>query len=167
MLQKDTVYPKCKQCGVLLDSDFHNPSFKLKRKAYDLSHANDVGHVVSLRFKEFCMRRNYRGIVFKDFEREKNFFQLIVSPVVRFDMNRVEIEYGQKCPECKKFEYVSAMPPLHLCDINGPLEDGFYRTDVVVGVNNTMTALIIVAPETYGLLKRERFKGLVFMPVYR
>lgn len=167
MLSEDIVYPKCKQCGRLLDSDFHNPSFKLKRKAYDLSHPFDVGNVVSLRFKEFCLRRNYRGIVFKDFDREKDFFQLIVSPVVRFDLNRAEVEYGRKCNECDRFESVIAMPPLHLCDVNGPLEDGFYKTDMVIGMNNTMTALIIVGLETYRLLKRERFKGLVFVPVYK
>ncbi|MEJ1242219.1 hypothetical protein WBG78_28985 [Chryseolinea sp. T2] len=167
MLTEDIVYPKCKQCARLLDSDFHNPSFKLKRKSFDLSHANDVGNVVSLRFKEFCLRRNYRGLVFKDFEREKDFFQLIVSTVVRFDLNRAEVEYGQKCSGCNRFDSVIAMKPLHLSCIDEPLEDGFYRTDMVIGRNNTMTALIIVGLETYRLLKRERFRGLVFMPVYK
>ena len=58
-----------------------------------------VGNVISLRFKELCLREKYKGTIIKEFEREPKFFQFIVDNVV--DIERGEPTLTEFCPNVK------------------------------------------------------------------
>jgi hypothetical protein len=156
----------CPTCGFLLNFGFHNPFFRLRRKTFDFSHTYDIGHIVSLKFKEFCIRQGYEGIVFKEFEREPNFFQLIVDKVVEFDTVKAQTEFGKKCETCNNFEYTVGFEPSHLKNIMAPLEEGVYRTNVLFGSYNRKNPIIIIGISTFEKLRKEKMKGLIFDPVY-
>lgn len=155
----------CKECGYILDFEYHNPFFKIKRKTFDFSHPYDIGHIVSLKFKEFCIRENYKGLLFKEFERQPNFFQLIVNNVVQFDTQKAKTEFGKRCKTCNNYEFTTGFEPPSLKNTSNPLDDGFYRTDILFGSYNRKNPIIVVGTETYQKLKREKMKGLIFDPI--
>ncbi len=153
----------CRECGCLLDFvNYFNPSFRIKKKTYDFSATYDLRYIVSLKFKEFCVREGYKNIKFKSFEREPGFFQFLPCEIVEFDSERRKTEFIDYCEVCNNYKEVIGAIPAFLKIGTKKLTDGFYRTDLLFGVKNRKQPLIIVAPETYEKLKREKFKGLVF-----
>jgi hypothetical protein len=157
----------CTQCGFLKDQRgyFHNPFFKLKKKVFDFSSPYDTGKIVSLKFKEFCVRENYKGIQFKEFEREAGFFQLVVNNIVEFDAKRAKTEFLDICPKCKNYQAVIGTVPPFLKKKPEELADGFYRTDLVFGSGNSKNPLTLIGPDTAKKLKREKMKGIVYVPI--
>lgn len=163
--EKDLHEPTCPKCGYLLDCvNYFNPFFKVKRKNYDLSYTYDQRAIVSLRFKEFCVREGYEGLSFKSFEREPCFFQPIITREVEVDKERSKPRFENLCNLCGNFEGVY-FKGLFLKDISEELKDEFYRTDILFSWGNRKNPLIIIAPKTYEKLKREKFKGLIFQPI--
>jgi hypothetical protein len=159
--------PTCPKCGFIKDfNSYHNPFFKVKKKTYDFSHPYDIGHIVSLKFKEFCLREQYIGVLFKEFEREPNFYQLVVNNIVEFDIVRRKPELVDLCPVCKNYKEAIGSLPTFLKDVQKELPDGFYRSDLFFGEDNKKHPLIVVAPTTAEKLKREKMKGLIFEPIY-
>lgn len=158
--------PLCPACGFIVNSEFHNPFFRLKKKTFDFSHPYDIGNIVSLRFKEFCLRENYPMIAFKEFERQPGFFQLIVDNVLKFDISRANTEFGKKCGVCGRYDFTVGFEPTHLQGVEHPLEDGFYKTDILFGSGNGKNALTIIGIQTYEKLKREKMKGISFNPLF-
>lgn len=163
-LDDDNLFaPTCNSCGYLLDFlGYFNPSFKLKRKIYDMSYTYDGRCIVSVRFKEFCEREGYQGLKFKVFEREPNFFLLIVDNEVKFDSERKGTEFINYCNECGNYESVTGFSPGYLKDVYEELTEGLYRTDLLFGTGNSKHPFIIVAPETKRKMLRESLKGLYF-----
>jgi len=157
----DISTQRCPTCKYLSDFSYHNPFFKLKRKAYDYSHPYDIGSIVSLRFKEFCIREKYSATSFKEFEREPNFFQLVVTAIVQFDSAKSKTRLTGYCETCQNYEE-AIMAFSYLKNDSTPLKDGFYRTDMVFGSKDCKNPLVIVGVETYQKLKREKMKGLYF-----
>lgn len=163
--EKNPDAPVCSNCGYLLNFNYHNPFFKLKRKVYDFSYTYDGHCIVSLKFKEFCLRENYGHLEFKEFEREPNFFQLIVNNVVPFDTLNAKTEFGKKCPVCGNYDYTVGFEPIHLLGINEELSAGFCRSDILFGSYNRKSPLVVVAPITQIKLRKEKLKGLIFHSV--
>jgi hypothetical protein len=147
-------------------NSYYNPFFKIKKKTYDFSHPYDIGHIVSLKFKEFCLREEYSGILFREFEREPNFFQLIVNNVLQFDIERRKPELIGFCSLCKNYKEVVDSLPTFVKGINKELRDGIYRSDLFFGEGNNKHPLIIVAPITAKKLRRERMKGIIHEPIH-
>lgn len=156
--------PKCSKCGHLIDFDYTNPYYRLKRKTLDLSHPYDIGTIVSLKFKEFCERNKY-DVKFKEFEREPNFYQLVVNDKIEFDSERRRTKLIGFCDVCKNFEQAIGATPAYLKHITKPLIDGIYRTDLQFGDGNRKRYLIVVAPNTYEKMKKEKFNGLYFKKI--
>jgi hypothetical protein len=154
--------PTCQECGFLLDFNYHNPFFKIKRKQHDLSHPYDMGFIVSLKFKEFIEREGYSGIECKKFELEPNFYQLIVKRKVIFDHERREVQFKNYCIFCSNYEEAIGADPAFLKNIHSELEDGFYRSDLLFGSKNHKSPVLIVGIETQKKMKREKLKGLIF-----
>lgn len=163
--EKHIEVPCCLKCGYLLDFNYHNPFYRIKRKVYDYSHPYDIGNIVSLKFKEFCIREEYKNIVFKEFERETNFFQLIVNNVIKFDFDRGKTRFKNFCDVCLNYEE-AIITFIYLKNTFKELDNGFYRTDLVFGAKNKKNPLIIVDSNTYQKLKREKMKGLFFEPIH-
>jgi hypothetical protein len=160
--EKNPAAAVCKACGFLINpTDYYNPYFTLKKKILDFSYTHDLRPIVSLKFKEFCVRENYKDLVFKDFEREPNFFHFKVVQSVELDIEKSQPKYENRCEVCGNWEGVY-MKNIVLKNLGGELKDGFYKTDVLFSHGNRKNPLIIVAPETYKKLKREKMKGLIF-----
>lgn len=156
-----TSPPKCPKCGHLIDFDYTNPYYQLKKKISDLSHPYDIGTIVSLKFKEFCERNRY-NVRFKELEREANFYQLVVIDKVEYDYERRKTKLTGFCDVCKNYEQAIGAAPGYLKHVTRPLLDGIYRTDLQFGAGDRKRYLIIVSPETYEKMKKEKFKGLYF-----
>jgi hypothetical protein len=157
--------PICSKCGRLLDTvSYFNPLFKLKRKSYDFSFTYDQRKIASLKFKEFCVREAYDGLIFKEFEREPNFFQFIVNNVVEVDIERSKPRFENPCSACGKHDGIY-LRDLFLKDIIEELGDGFYRTDLLFSEGNRKQPLFIVGPKTQAKLKKEKLKGVIFKPI--
>lgn len=157
--------PLCKQCGFLMDTvNYYNPYFRLKKKTLDLSYTHDLRPIASLKLKEFCAREGYKDLLFKDFEREPNFFQFIVNRIVELDVDRSQPRYENRCEVCGNWEG-TYLKEIFIKNQTKELEDGFYRTDVLFSHGNRKNPLIIVGTETQQKLKREKMKGLIFEPI--
>lgn len=156
---------KCQKCGLLIDFDYSNPFYRIKRKTYDYSHPYDIGNIVSAKFKEFCIREGYKDIVFKEFERSLGFFQFYASKVLKFDIDRSGTSLSKYCEVCKNYEEVIGSTPSFLSN-QAVLDEGFYRTDLLFGSRNAKNPIIIIDPLTHQKIKREKIKGLFFKPIY-
>jgi hypothetical protein len=152
---------KCIKCGHLLDFDYHNPYYRLKRKNLDFSHPYDFGNIISLRFKEFCERHRY-NVKFKEFEREPDFYQLIAIDKVEFDHERRKTRFMGFCDQCNNYEEVIGVTPVYLKHISRPLNDGIYRTDLLFGSGDRKGYMVLIGLDTYEKMKQEKFKGLYF-----
>lgn len=166
MIDEGSSLTVCPKCGFLKDFDYHNPLYKIKKKTYDFSHPYDFGNVVSLKFKEFCIRENYKNILFKEFERSFGFFQFYAKGIVEFDAERTGTEFKNYCEVCGNHEEAIGVTPPFLKDAKR-LEDGFYRTDLLFGSKNAKSPIVIVGPDTCGKLKKEKMKGLTYVPIER
>jgi len=155
---------KCPKCGLLNDFNYINPFYKIKKKTYDYSHPYDVGGVVSMKFKEFCIREKYHNILFRELEWSPGFFALYTTKIIEFDSQRSGTTFTKYCDVCQNFEEVIGSNPSFLKN-SSELEDGFYRTDLIFGSKNAKNPILIVGVETQEKLKREKFKGLVFKPI--
>ena len=49
-----------------------------------------------------------------------------------------------------------------LKNLNEPLKDGFFRSDILFGSGNERSPLIFVGEDTYKKIKRDKLKGFVF-----
>jgi hypothetical protein len=165
MLEDLSSTDLCPKCGYLNQFDYHNPFFKIKKKSHDFSHPYDLGNVVSLKFKEFCVRENYINISFKEFEKSHGYFQFFVHNIVHFDYGRSDTKFKNYCKLCGNYEEVTGVTPPFLKNL-AALNDGFYRTDLIFGSGNHKNPITIVAPGTQAKLKKEKMRGLVFKPIY-
>jgi len=167
LIDENSTLDLCQNCGFLKDFHYHNPSYKVKRKMYDFFHPYDLGHLVSQRFREFCVRENYNAIQFKELERSFGYYQFFSESVVSFDAHRTGTEFDKLCTVCGNYEETTGIKPPYLSHIEHPLDDGFYRTDIVFGSKNSKDSIIIVGPETHRKLKREKMKGITYIPIER
>ncbi|MBL0745583.1 hypothetical protein [Chryseolinea lacunae] len=165
MLDDRAVPERCPLCHYIVDFDYHNPFFKLKRKTYDFSCPYDIGIITSLKFKEFCVREGYKNIQFKEFEREPNFFHFITRKILPFDAKKVKSRFGKLCPVCKNYDTLVGTDPPTLIGISKPLKDGFYSSDLCFGSYDKKNPLIIIGIETQAKLKREKFTGIDYEPI--
>lgn len=148
--------PKCKKCGYRLDYKFTNKSFKLKRKTLDISETYDGITIVSLKFKEFCIRNKYTNLTFIDLPNAPNFYQLyIVGNTLKYEAILKE----KFCEECQQYESVVG-PSLNKENITKPLNDGFYQSDLWFASGNEKSPTIIISSETLKKLKIEKIKGI-------
>lgn len=147
-----TDIPKCSKCGYRTDYRYTNKDFVLKRKTLDFSSTYDGITIVSLKFKEFCLRNGYNNLNFIKLPKSPNFFQFYV------DGNYIEYNAGLKenyCDLCGQYESV-CVPMINLEKITEPLQDGFYQSDLWFASGNEKSPIIIIAPETYAKLKTEK-----------
>jgi hypothetical protein len=156
---------RCSKCGFITDFNFHNPFFVIKKTHYDYSHPYDIGTIVSLKFKEFCLREGYRDITFLELERCPGYFQFYAQKIVTFDAQRANTKQIKYCSVCNNYEQVIGSNPAFLKDVGNELDEGFYRTDLVFGVKDAKNPVTVVGPKTFRKLKLEKLKGLIFKPI--
>lgn len=150
-----TDIPKCNVCGYRTDYRYHNPNFKLRRKAYDYSSTYDGITIVSNAFKEFCEENKYDNLEFIALPKALGFFQFNVNGnLIEYTAHRKE----NLCTTCGFYESVVG-PTINLEKINNPLKDGFYQSDLWFASGNEKSPIFLIAADTFKKLKEKKFKG--------
>ncbi len=155
----------CPACGLLLNFEYHNPDLKLRRSTFDLSHCYDVGTIVSLRFKEFCIRQNYTNVRFSAFYASQNYYQFFIDNKIALDTVKRDIQFVKKCKHCHRYKEVIGATPAFLKN-EEYIPDGFFTSDLFFGSDNSKNPVIIIGTETREKLQTEKIKGLWFEPIY-
>ncbi len=113
--------------------------------------------IVSLKFKEFCIRENYKNLIFKELPQSPKFYQFYIND------NKLEYDADVKenfCNKCGLHESIVRPIPSCISSYDEPLSDGFYQSNLWFGSGNEKSPIIIVAPITLEKLKREGFKNM-------
>lgn len=119
------------------------------------------GHIlVTERFREFCLRNGYDDVEFPCVDTRRPLFELRPTRIVDVDVERSEPQFCEFCTRCGNFECYIFGRGLFLRDVNGPLPDGFYRTDLIFGCRAGKHPIVIVAPDTRDKIVIERFSRL-------
>lgn len=148
--------PKCNACGYRTDYRYTNQEFILKRRTLDFSHTYDGVAIVSLKFKEFCLRYGYSNLEFIALPKSPNFFQFYVKD------NVLSFKAGSKenlCKVCNQYESIVG-PQMSLDNIREPLPDGFYQSDLWFASRNVKSPIFIISPKTKEILAKEGFKNI-------
>lgn len=149
--------PKCKKCGYRTDYRYTDKDFIQKRKSLDFSSTYDGIIIVSLKFKEFCIRNRYDNIEFIDLPKAPTFYQFYINGNVLNYEARIKEKF---CEACKQFESVVG-PTFKSLEMQ-LLENGFYQSDLWFGSGNEKSPIIIIAPEVKYKIERERFRNIFF-----
>jgi hypothetical protein len=161
---KDDNLPICKKCGYVTDFEYISPMFKLKKKIYDISETYDSHTIVSNKFKEFCIRNNYKGLEFKELPNDKNYYSFFVRNILLFDIEKAELKFDNYCDECKNYESVTPAIPMMIKGLTEPLkEDGIFATDIHFASGNEKSPCLIIGITTYEKMKKEKFKGMNYL----
>jgi hypothetical protein len=155
----------CSSCGYLLNFNYHNANFKIKRKVFHLSHCYDTGDIISLTLKEYLIRKKYAGVQFASFDNEKTFYQIFLENEIELDPVKREVQFSNKCSTCNNYEEVIGATPCFLKNEN-PIEDGFFKSDLYFGSGNRKCPIILIGVETKEKLMKEKLKGFSFEPIH-
>ena len=157
----------CGKCGYKTDYDYVNPDLKISRRAYDFSSTYDGCDIVSLKFKEFCMREKYTGVEFMELPSDPVFFFLIVRNMLIFDLEKRNslhennpVFFDKQCNMCGNYKTIVRPMPAYFKDVSSPLADGLYRSDLTFASGHAKSPLIIAGVDTYKKMKREKFRGI-------
>lgn len=161
----DPNLPICKKCGYVTNLDYISPLFKLKKQIYDISYTYDGRVIVSLKFKEFCLRHNYKGLEFRNLPNDPFFFVFVINNIVNYDTERKVLRFDKFCDECKRYKSITPGFPIFLKDAFKPLEDKFFATDVHFASGNEKSPLLIVGVDAYIKIKKEKFRGIYLFKI--
>lgn len=153
--------PKCSKCGYRSDYRYTNKDFRLKQKTLDFSTTYDGITIVSLKFKEFCIRNKYNNLTFIDLPRTPDFYHFYINDnIIKYDANRKE----NLCEVCGQYESVIG-PIVKADNITEPLSGGFYQSDLWFGSGNEKSPIFIISPDIKQRLVVDRFKNICFTPL--
>lgn len=132
--------PICSVCGYKTNLYFVNPSFRVKRRIYDLSSTYDGYHVASLKFKETCQRLQLRGFEFLTLPSDAEFFVIKPTSLTSFDAETRKTRVEFFCIACGFHKAVAGATPAFL--LKEP-ESDLSATDVVFGSGNCRSQMLI------------------------
>lgn len=162
MFEDDAPLETCPRCGYRLNFEATNPDYQLRnKKKRDISATYDGQLIVSKSFRDFCLEKDISGAEFRPFRRDSQHFHFVVQPQIKFDSERTKTRFLKLCAECGNYESVIGSFPCYL-QRSGPLEPGFFRTDLLFASGNEKSPIILVAPATKVLLEKSGLKGLEF-----
>jgi len=162
----DSNWPRCPKCRYTINCDYISPLFKLGKQLYDISSTYDNAIIVSLKFKEFCVKNKYKGVEFRKLPNDPNFFKLEVKNIIEYDAKKnAKLEYYKYCDKCNNYASITHARPVFLKGIHKPLNDEFYATDVHFASGNEKSPIFIIGVETYKKMKKEKFKGIIFSKI--
>jgi len=177
MSREKSESKRCDACGYLVNFLAHNPNYESRKRerdykldgyvktGADISSTYDLHYIVSDRFRDFCVREGYEGLVFQDFIKDRTHFHFTVEKIVKFDAVRRDTVFERICKVCKNYESVVGATPTYLLR-SSALADGFYRTDLLFGSGDRKSPAILVGAETKAKLQAAKLKGLKFLPAY-
>jgi len=160
---EDPNLPICKKCGYKTDYEYISPYFRLTKKVYDVSVTYDGHIIVSQKFKDFCVKKKYQGLEFKELPNGKNFFSFFIRNILPFDTESTNLSFDNYCNICGNYESVTPGIPLVIKDLNSAIAKGFYATDIKFASGNEKNSIYFVGIKTYEEMRKEKFKGIHFL----
>jgi hypothetical protein len=162
----DPSLARCPACGFRTDFFAHNPFYRQGRKRRsDLLSTYDNADIVTLAFQSFCLDNLYEGVKFLEFKNDSDHFHLQVDRVIPFNAKKRGTRCIDYCPACENYKSVIGADPAYL-EIEKPLKDGFYRSDLLFANGNGKAPLLIVGCETKSKMEAAKLKGLIFEEAY-
>ncbi len=157
----------CPTCGRKTDPEYVNPGFRVRRRKRDLVATCDGYVLVSARFREFCESHKWHhDVEFAALPADDNFFVFKPSRTLQFDAGRRKTRFENHCPECKHYFNVIGATPVFLLNVNDPVSEGFWRTDLEFASGHEQHPLLIVGIETAQAIEREAFRLVDLEPVH-
>jgi hypothetical protein len=165
MYQGDADPPRCESCGVVSDSRWVDPAFRLTARGeqYDLSYTYDGCLIVSERFR--IAAKGLVGMEYLPLPGQRGWFLAVVEPEVAFDVIRRRTKLEGWCASCGRYTVVAGAAPVYLVDAPDQLPEGFHRTDVAFGTGDELHPLVLVGAEGGRVLAGARLRGLSLEPV--
>ena len=152
----------CSGCRRKLDSNWINPTFRVKNRKRDITATYDGYTLVSERFRSIWEKYGHAGAIFRALPADPYFFALGSNQILEFDSAWRKTRFEDYCSICKAFATVVGANPVRLKNITDPLAPGLYRTDIEFASDIEQHPLMIVDPLSYSILKAERLVGLGF-----
>jgi hypothetical protein len=176
MFRRESEVKRCPVCGYRVDFLAYNPEYEFRRReadkydgyvkrGADFSSTYDLYDIVSDHFRAFCLEQQYKGLAFGEFSNLNTHFSFMPDRIVPFDALRRTTNFEKLCRACGNYESVTGATPSYLLR-SKPLEDGFYRSDLLFGSGDSKGPLILVGIETREKLKAAKLKGLEFSPAF-
>ena len=151
----------CKVCGRVIDDNYLNPKFKLRKKKLALSITYDGFYIASDHFKEYIEKKRFNKITFRTLPSVNGFYQLAVNNVLQFDISNPYMQLEDYCDSCQSYSTIVSAAKV-LKDLDKPLDRGLYRTDIKFGTSHEQAPLLIADTQTAEEINRN-FKNIDFM----
>lgn len=151
--------PVCAVCGYKTDLYFVNPSFRVKRRVYDLSSTYDGYDIASLKFKAACKRLKLNGIEFLSLPSDPEFFAIKPTVLTPFDSASRKTKFESLCSSCGFYKAVAGATPAFL--LLEP-ESDISATDIIFGSGNSRSRVLIATERAKHMLIAEKLTGIDF-----
>jgi len=164
--ETDSRLEHCPACGFRTDFFAHNPLYRqVRKRRSDLLCTYDHAPIVTQAFRTFCLDNNYPGVRFLEFKNDPDHFHLLVDNVISFNARKRRTRFIDFCPVCENYKAVIGANPTYL-EVDGPLPDGMYRSDLYFATGNAKSPLLIVGCATKDKMEGAGLKGLIFEEAY-
>jgi hypothetical protein len=153
----------CPGCHGPIDLEAVSSRVSVRGKS-DVFYAD--GHIiVTERFRDFCIQAGYHDVEFLLIDKRRPLFELRPTRILDIDIECSQPLLRSFCLRCGNFDCYLEGRATILRDTIKPLEDGFYRTDLVFGCSIGKHPKIIVAAATRKKIEAEGFRRLSFTPI--
>ena len=153
------------KCGSLLDHSYISDTSEMKR-GYEFVATYDGRFLVGPRFRDFCARHGYDEVECVPCGPRGKLLELRVKRVLKIDLVRARPRIAKPCIRCGQFYTIVLGAGFFYSEVERPLRDGFWRSDVIWGNGHTKGPVIVIGIETQKRLSEQRFRELRFYPVF-
>jgi hypothetical protein len=162
MLNGPAPHDSCESCGLPIDRDWIDPSFRLNRRDLDMSYTYDGYLIGSEKFMEATSRRGARFISLRS---TPGFYSIRVDITVRFDAVRRKVTTENWCPRCQRYRSVAGALPVYLLPGEVIPRDRLVRTELEFGSGNEQHPIVMAGSDLAKELLAASLTGLTLRPV--
>jgi hypothetical protein len=155
----------CSECGSVVDKSFIPKALKIRgRREFALGCTYDNRYVCSMAMKEL-MQREGLAIDFWKVNQSPELYYFMPREQLAFDVQKRKTRFINQCKQCGQFAEVIGVDPVFLRNVNSPILEGIFRTDIEFGSGRSKSPIFIVGLRTKEVLERAKFKGCTYLPV--
>lgn len=151
---------RCSSCGLVTQGNYVNPTFKLKRRKFDLSYTTDGCCIVSSKFVNSLGGLSVSGLRYASLPADPGFFRILPEKVLKFDSVRRNTQFLDICSVCGRFESVVGAHPVFLIPGQAIEPAVVYRTDLEFGSGDEKHPVLIAGPAAADKMRKSRLSGV-------
>lgn len=158
------ICPECKTC---FNYDYAPQNMQVpKLQRFDVVGTYDQRRLFSRRFVDYVTSFIDSNLEFKQVSENPDYFSFLPSRAVEFDIIKRHVIFETPCSLCGGFRSIAGAEPTPLKTNTLPgTGTGFFRTDIPFG-GPYKAPMIIVDPKIKTALAQQKFRGILFFPVY-